>query len=188
MRTRDPFGTALGSLRSALDQGLAPDRHLPVTDIATALRLSASPVREALSRLCGEGLIEDRRGMGYFTRSAPREDILGLLDLEEAHVRLAAQGFGEPAPDRATDAEIEAWMTRVMDACTNQPLVESYGRVSRRLGPLKRLHGPADSDAGHAAGDAVTAYYARWRLASEVLSARLRRMDDEAFEYTTNRV
>lgn len=77
MRLRDPFGMAVAGLRAALDQGLAPGQHLPVGDVAAALNLSTSPVREVLSRLCGEGLIEDRRGQGYFTRAAPLEDILG---------------------------------------------------------------------------------------------------------------
>ncbi|MGK2256818.1 MAG: hypothetical protein ACI8Y6_002141, partial [Brevundimonas sp.] len=39
MRTRDPFGMALHSLRTALSQGLAPGQHLPVGDVATALHL-----------------------------------------------------------------------------------------------------------------------------------------------------
>lgn len=87
MRQRDPFGTALASLRTAIEDGLAPGQHLSVADIAASLNLSTSPVREALSRLCGEGLIEDRRGLGYFTRATPLEDVLGLLDLEAAHIR-----------------------------------------------------------------------------------------------------
>ena len=74
MRQRDPFGSTLISLRAALEYGLAPGQHLSVADIAASLKLSTSPVREALSRLCGEGLVEDRRGLGYFSRAiAPAE-------------------------------------------------------------------------------------------------------------------
>ncbi|MFK4056832.1 GntR family transcriptional regulator [Brevundimonas sp. NPDC046655] len=188
MRTRDPFGTALGSLRAALDQGLAPGRHLPVADIATALKLSASPVREALSRLCGEGLIEDRRGFGYFTRSAPQEDILGLLDLEEVHVRLAAKASADPVPAPGSDMVIEAWMLSLMEGCANLPLAESYQRVRRQLDPMRRLHGPTDLCSATSGDDGVKAYYDRWRLASVGLAARLRRMDPAPPEYTTNRV
>lgn len=188
MRTRDPFGTALGSLRSALDQGLEPGRHLPIADIAAALKLSASPVREALSRLSGEGLIEDRRGLGYFTRSAPQEDIIGLLDVEEMHVRLAAEQVEEIVPKSASDAVVEAWVDRLMEGCTNQPLVESYERVRRRLDPMRRLHGPTDPRSVPAQADALKAYYDRWRLAAVGLSVRLRRMDPTQPEYTTNRV
>ena len=103
MRQRDPFGMALASLRTAIEGGLAPGQHLSVADIAASLSLSTSPVREALSRLCGEGLVEDRRGLGYFTRPTPLEDILGLLDLEAIHVRLAARDTGLADPIDATD-------------------------------------------------------------------------------------
>ena len=88
MRQRDPFGMALASLRTALEDGLAPGQHLSVVDIAASLGLSTSPVREALSRLCGEGLVEDRRGLGYFTRAAPLEDVLGLLAVSYTHLTL----------------------------------------------------------------------------------------------------
>jgi DNA-binding GntR family transcriptional regulator len=188
MRTRDPFGTALGSLRAALDQGIEPGRRLPIADIAAALRLSASPVREALSRLCGEGLIEDRRGLGYFTRSAPQEDIVGLLHLEEMHVRLAAGDQGDPVPGGANDEDVEAWVHALMETCTNQPLVESYDRVRRRFDPMRRLHGPIDPASALPSQDGLKAYYDRWRSCAAALSARLRRMESVAPEYTTNRV
>ncbi len=188
MKTRDPFGTALGSLRAALDQGLAPGRHLAVADIAAALKLSASPVREALSRICGEGLIEDRRGFGYFTRSAPLEDIIGLFDLEEVHVLLAAKTSAAAVPGPGSDVVIEAWMLRLMEGCANLPLVESYHRVRQQLDPMRRLHGPTDPATGASGDDGVKAYYDRWRLASVGLAARLRRMDPAPPEYTTNRV
>lgn len=185
MRTRDPFGTALLSLRNALSQGLAPGQHLPVGDVAAALNLSTSPVREALSRLCGEGLIEDRRGLGYFTRAAPIEDILGLLDLEEVHVRLAARDAGQVRPPDASDLVVERWMATLMSDCENQPLVESFDRIHRRLEPLRRLE-PAHSAGDASASDPIGDYYDRWRKASAPLAARVRRLDPTAPEYTTN--
>nr|WP_314434013.1 GntR family transcriptional regulator [uncultured Brevundimonas sp.] len=186
MRQRDPFGTALNSLRQALDEGLAPGQHLSVTDIAAALGLSTSPVREALSRLCGEGLVEDRRGLGYFTRAAPLEDVLGLFDLEAAHVRLAAQGAGLPGPEAGGDLAVEAWIDALVETCENQPLVESLMRVRRRLSPLRRLNGPTDADLSERDGCDVEAYYARWRSAAGSLASRVRRIDPDQAKYTRN--
>jgi hypothetical protein len=185
VRQRDPFGRALASLRTAIEDGLAPGQHLSVADIAAALSLSTSPVREALSRLCGEGLIEDRRGLGYFTRAAPFEDILGLLDLEAAHVRLAARTASLPGPADASDHAVEAWITELMEMCESQPLLESLARIRRRLAPLKRLNGSTAPLPG-APGDAVDAYYARWRTAAGALASRVRRIDPERNEYTRN--
>lgn len=188
MRSRDPFGAALASLRAALEEGLAPGQRLPVGDVATALGLSASPVREALSRLCGEGLIEDRRGLGYFTRSAPVEDIIGLLQLEEALVQLARREATNQTPGGVSDAAVEAWIDDLMIRCESQPLVESYGRVRDRLSPLRRLNGATDHKAEFQEKDAVRAYYQRWRATAAALASRLRRLDSAPVEYRGNRV
>ncbi len=186
MRQRDPFGMALASLRTALEDGLAPGQHLSVVDIAASLGLSTSPVREALSRLCGEGLVEDRRGLGYFTRAAPLEDVLGLLDLEAAHVRLAALCAPVAQPRDGSDRSVEAWIDDLVGACNNQPLIESLVRVRRRLAPLRRLNGPTEAAAGPEPSSDVEAYYARWRIAATGLASRVRRIDPDQSKYTRN--
>lgn len=184
VRQRDPFGQALASLRLALQDGLAPGQHLSAADIAVSLKLSTSPVREALSRLCGEGLIEERRGHGYFTRSAPVEDIVGLLELEAAHLRLAAINL--PPPPDASDASIESWLAEVVETSENQALVESLLRVRRRLTPLRRLQGPTAVGDAATVPDPIEAYYARWRAVVPALAARIRRLNPDASEYLRN--
>ena len=67
----EPFQVALASLRERLREGvLPPGERIAAADVAADLRLSATPVREALSRLAGEGLLEDRRGQGFFDHAA----------------------------------------------------------------------------------------------------------------------
>lgn len=185
MRTRDSFGLALTTLRTALAAGLSPGQHLPVVDVAAAVKLSTSPVREALSRLCGEGLIEDRRGAGYFTRAYPTEDILGLLAVEEALVALAARIAQAGPPAGREDGAIEAWMRAVVEEAASDPLCESFERVHQRLNPLRRLHGPLEVSPE---GSPVDAYYERWRAAAGVVAGRVRRLDPAPPEYTPNTV
>lgn len=184
MRQRDPFGIALNSLRSAIAEGLAPGQHLSVADIAASLRLSTSPVREALSRLCGEGLVEDRRGLGYFTRAAPLEDILGLLALEAAHLRLAASDPAVTGPVDATDPAIDRWIAELNETCENQPLLESLTRVRQRLVPLRRLGETEAPSELQEECDCLAAYHARWRFAARQLAARVRRLDPDQSQYT----
>jgi DNA-binding GntR family transcriptional regulator len=58
---RDAFALALSALRRRLRQGGdAPGAPLPIQLIAAELRLSTTPVREVLSRLAGEHLVEKR--------------------------------------------------------------------------------------------------------------------------------
>ena len=81
MRTRDPFGEALSELRMRLRQGeLRPGAPLVVMDLAQSLGLSATPVREALAFLAGEGLIEGRRGAarGYLAGRLGSAEIADL--------------------------------------------------------------------------------------------------------------
>jgi hypothetical protein len=58
---------------------------LTVNDLAREWGVSATPLREALARLAGEGLVEDRRGRGYF---AWRLDVSDLIDLYRAQETL----------------------------------------------------------------------------------------------------
>ena len=62
----DSFLQALAGIRERLRDGVfRPGERIAATQVADLLGLSATPVREALSRLSGEGLLEDRRGQGF---------------------------------------------------------------------------------------------------------------------------
>lgn len=187
VRTRDPFGRALTALRRAVRVGLAPGQHLPISDIAAGLRLSTSPVREALSRLCGEGLVEDRRGLGYFTRGASTEDIVGLFQLEEAHVRLAMELSSAQAPPAGTDVDLESWIVALILECESDPLKESFERVADRLKPIRALAQAEDIGAA-VRHDTIQAYYVRWIGAAPGLARRMRRLQPADVEYTDNAV
>lgn len=186
VKTRDPFGQALAALRRALDDGFAPGQHLPIIDIAGALGLSTSPVREALSRLCGEGHLLDCRGLGYFTRTLPTEDLVGLFQLEKAHVRLAMELCAAGPPPSPRRSEVEPWIDALLVDCTNEPLKESFDRVSGRLAPIRRLR--PELPAGDGAGDAVDRYYGAWIAEAPALATHLRRLEPAPGEYTLKTV
>ncbi len=97
LRSRDPFGAVLKELRGQIRRGdIAPGEPLIVMDLAGALALSATPVREALAFLAGEGLIDGRRGKGrgYATwRLGPAD----LADLYRLHATYAQFAIGEAA-------------------------------------------------------------------------------------------
>jgi DNA-binding GntR family transcriptional regulator len=65
------------------------------------VKLSPTPVREALSRLAGEGELEERRGDGFFVRRLSAADLIPLYEMSEqlllisegaTHARLRACG------------------------------------------------------------------------------------------------
>lgn len=97
LRSRDPFGAAVEELRGQIRRGeIAPGEPLVVLDLARALSFSATPVREALAYLAGEGLIDGRREKlrGYATWPlVPGE----LADLYRLHAGLTLHLLGEVA-------------------------------------------------------------------------------------------
>lgn len=148
-KPKDPFSAALEALRAQLKNGrLVSGEPLTITDLAHDLGLSATPVREALSRLAGEGLIEDRRGRGYF---APRLDVSDLIELyglrrlyliEALAADSAPGGFPisdgpEGSPPVAT--QLSRTLDWIVARAGNRALFEAYRQVGERLAPSVRI-------------------------------------------------
>ena len=62
-------------------------RRIRAADIAEALKVSNTPVREALIRLSAEGLIENRRGTGFFVPVPSVDDAMALFEASHLIVR-----------------------------------------------------------------------------------------------------
>jgi DNA-binding GntR family transcriptional regulator len=150
----EPFQLALAALRDQLRTGrLRPGERLAATGLAETLRLSATPVREALARLAGEGVIEDRRGQGYFARAWSADDVADLYRIGLAHLDIALRR-GRPPPRRPGDelrpepsapeavvdpvAAVEQAMLGWVRAAGGRALAASYARISLQLGPVRR--------------------------------------------------
>lgn len=144
----EPFRQALVDLRRRLrDGGLEPGARITAKEVAEGLRLSPTPVREAMSRLAGEGLLEERRGDGFFVPELSAVDIAVLYRLSE-QLLLLSQGSARaphrdarpaalPAdadPVRAVERLFQAWMSESSSRVTS----ETYRTVSIRLAPARR--------------------------------------------------
>lgn len=152
-RREEPFIIALGDLRRRLRRGDFPvDSRLAAAELAVALGLSATPVREALSRLAGEGLLEDRRGLGFFVRRLSRRDVAALYRLHLAQLVLTLED-AEPAAeliavegrDDAASCELdpvaatERLFARWVESLAPRPLGLAYLRIADQLAPVRRL-------------------------------------------------
>lgn len=90
-RSRDPFGKAVAVLKARLLTGAyGHGRPLLVSEVAAELGLSTTPVREAMARLVGEGMIEEHRGRGYMTWRMDSADLRELYELEGFYLGWAA--------------------------------------------------------------------------------------------------
>lgn len=144
----EPFRQALVDLRRRLrDGGLEPGARITAKEVAESLRLSPTPVREAMSRLAGEGLLEERRGDGFFVPELSAVDIAVLYRLSEQLLLLSqgsaraphrdARPAGRSAdedPVRAVERLFQAWVSESSSRVTS----ETYRTVSIRLAPVRR--------------------------------------------------
>src|SRR5690242_7072338 len=87
-----------------LDGDIAPGARLGQVELAERLGVSRTPVREALRRLAGEGLVDFQDQRGFRVAALPLGSVLHRLEvrlaLEPACARLAAE--------RRTDADLAA--------------------------------------------------------------------------------
>jgi DNA-binding GntR family transcriptional regulator len=96
---------AYEELRALILAGdLAPGSRLAQAELADRLGTSRTPVREALRRLAGEGLVEFRANRGFWTADLGLEAVLRRLE-----VRLILEpGIASVAAERQTDDDLEA--------------------------------------------------------------------------------
>nr|WP_295237129.1 GntR family transcriptional regulator [uncultured Brevundimonas sp.] len=148
-RNRDPFTQAMASLRERLQSGaLAGGSPVIVQDEAERLRLSTTPVREALARLSGEGLVERAASGGYV---AVRLDAAAARDRWTMHghyVRIAIEmnrgALGvERLPGQAYDggdpvAAVSRLFTTLICSAGNPVLWDGFQKVSGQLDLLRR--------------------------------------------------
>lgn len=113
-----------GAMREAiLDGVLSPSTWLRESELATAFKVSRTPVREALKRLADEGLVVKTAHHGAMVASLSLEDVLALYvvreDLEGLAARLAAVRCPEGLVDR-----LEELNAQMQDAAGRSEVAE----------------------------------------------------------------
>ena len=188
-RPRDPFSVALEDLRDcAMRGGFAPGRSVVIIEQARRLRLSTTPVREALAWLCGEGLMERAPRTGYL---APRLDaalvrdrfwvrsqcLATSLDLTAALATAAA-----PASNLVGEDAVRDLFDRLVRATGNRALIETFRRVDAQLRMLGNAEHLVFADAAEEARELarIETVGARTQLLAAIDAYHRRRMENAA--------
>lgn len=168
------FERVYHALKEQLGSGrFAAGAHLEPALLSHELNASITPVRDALHRLAGEGLLDTPRGDGFRTPPATEVGLRHLYRWNEALLRLAVRSRAPPgaaaAPDGAGDPETAerfaadcpvAWAERLFAAVALRPgnpeHAAAIARLSDRLRPVRHveravLDGPPDELAALAA-------------------------------------
>lgn len=91
--------------REILQWRLAPGTVLGEVEQAGRLGISRTPLREALSRLVADGLVETQTGRGLVVAAVSPDAVRGLFELREA-LETAAAGLAAERRDPAVFAEL----------------------------------------------------------------------------------
>lgn len=155
-------GQVYAALRARLMSGEFSFRdRLAEERVAALLGVSRTPVREALTRLAADGLVEKRPDGGYYP-SEP--DLVGLRDLYEIRVTLELRGLeralelgtrhdpalleplrdrwralrdDQPAPDPAFVALDESFHLALSQASGNLELAHLLEAINARIRPVR---------------------------------------------------
>lgn len=164
-RRRDSFASALASLRlRGLRGDFTPGQSVVVVDEARRLKLSPTPVREALACLCGEGLFERSPNEGFLF---PRLDAAIIRDRLSFRLTLLLISLGPPsiamgAPtalsEEAPAMTLMRHLARVTRANGNVALFEADRRVAGQLAPLRHVEKKVLGDVAQEATDLLTVF------------------------------
>lgn len=123
------FGKAYNVLHANLRSGcFAPGTRITASDIGPRLQVSATPIREALSRLAGQCLLIDRPAIGYFVPT------LDPIELKDMYALAATLALGALAT--LDEVAIAGLVTRNLDRSQHRTageLVRAIGTESPNL-------------------------------------------------------
>jgi DNA-binding GntR family transcriptional regulator len=100
-----------------LDQDLRPGDQLPVEALAAEMKVSRTPVREALLRLESEGLVHAVSRVGVFVQGISKQDLHELFELREITEGYAAAKSASRMSDNDLDlaGELHRESSRAVD-------------------------------------------------------------------------
>lgn len=138
-RSRDPFLQALDSLRLRAEQGaFGAGQPVVIVDEARRLRVSVTPVREALAWMAGAGLVERAPLGGYVSVSMDAAGLRDALAFRLHCLRLSLETV-EVFPSAPVEIEAEPTaalrtrLDRLVESGGSTAVLDAYRRVSARL-------------------------------------------------------
>jgi DNA-binding GntR family transcriptional regulator len=117
-------------LREQIVQGMfRPGEQINESVLAGQLHTSRGPVREALQRLCQEGILVSRRNRGVFVLELATEDIKEIYAVREAVETTAADALLDAGEERINDTcQV---LTAVIEDMAKQVAVSDWQAIAR---------------------------------------------------------
>jgi DNA-binding GntR family transcriptional regulator len=117
-------------LREQIVQGtFRPGEQINESVLATQLHTSRGPVREALQRLCQEGILVSRRNRGVFVLELATEDIREIYAVREAVESTAADALLDAGKEQVEDTCHD--LTAIISDMAKQVAVSDWQAIAR---------------------------------------------------------
>lgn len=138
-------------MERVLAGAFSPGARIDVNEIAAADGVSPTPVRNALNRLVGAGLLVSHSNEGFFAPILSEQDLRELYDSSAALLGLAVSRAANARPppksapiigahaDGAIEQRTEAAFRHIMQLCANTRLSAALDDIALRLRPV-RVH------------------------------------------------
>jgi len=124
---------AIDTIREKIRRGeFVPGQRLIVADLTRLLNVSPGPVREAIRRLTGEGLVEVQPNRGAIVRQLTAREVADIFDLREVVEGLLARQSAKHIRQANHHATIEDIMQR-MAATREQADVTGYSDLNQEF-------------------------------------------------------
>jgi len=122
---------AMVELRQRIMKGaLAGGTRLYEVPLAEEMEISRTPIREALSRLAEEGLLERGKGGGFMVRSFSYRDVVDAIELRGVLEGTAARLAAERGVDAPAMAQLRG-VVAALDLCVGpEPEAVDFDRYS----------------------------------------------------------
>lgn len=90
--------------KMTVDCCFRPGEQLIIGQLADRLRVSQTPIREALIRLQSEALLDTMQRRGFFARTLGSKEMIGVLQFEYAILKFSVEQAIHPLDRAATEA------------------------------------------------------------------------------------
>ncbi|ANY16754.1 GntR family transcriptional regulator [Bordetella pseudohinzii] len=118
-------------------EGLAPGSHLPAQWLADRLRVSRTPVNEALRGLAGQGLLVRQPNRGYFVAAPARQAEASAPPEpgDQAYFRIADDLLNGALPEAVTESQLrQRYQLTVAQLNAVLDRIAAEGWITRRPG------------------------------------------------------
>ncbi|MEJ8406068.1 hypothetical protein WKI27_11990 [Brevundimonas vesicularis] len=138
-RNREPFAKALDNLQRRLMEGAyGPGAPIVILDEARRLRLSTTPVREALAWLSGAGLVEHSATGGYRAAGLDAGAVRDAYAFRNTCLLLSLERAGRTAVSAVPAADPQAMFAWIVGRSGDAALSRAFETVNFRLVRLVR--------------------------------------------------